>query len=751
MNVSATTTAERPNRLDNNYDEKEYHLKWGQYVVGAGWNNASHQLWLQNIIRNENFYTGNQWLDREDVEVFLKDETNQERTRIKVVNNIIRPMVEQYRGNAIRLSIDATAKSTSPMAINRREEKLKELLFIQNQAQLMPEFSEAISQRAPIGKTKQETEQIFRNLYVDDYQENINLLLDYVANLNQFKEFVQINLAEQVALSGIGVVYDFEASGHHRFESILSKRFYWDRASRRPDLKDAEYMGFVEYLSAPQIFEQGTDLNEEQMKAIEAFQQFANDSQTMYANSAGSTYGVNTGSVEVHNTFWRDTLKLKFGYVLDEFGYPMFTKIGYVEDGDTEPKYTEKDLIDPPNTARAKRIMKGKKVINHYSEVIKYCRFVPNVGNVKDKNSQRISDVILEYGMLPYMETDFENYCDVRFPFKVYAWSYINGEVKSPIDDAIDPQRLVNRVLSVAENQMNNSRGAGYFIDRSAIDGVTTEEEMITAQNQSKPIVIDAKLRGVQNVVFPYDTTIRQGTMVMFNIVDTIRGMVQQSTGVNDALQGEAQGQDQLVGVTQMLIQRGSLMQEPFYNCIRNIMVQCYQAVASRGKRIYIDNERELVVITGDEGAKSITMSKDIRNEDFRIFVKLDSPEETLINAGNQMLLTLRSMGLIDDIKVANLFNRSTPDQVARALRDSAVNKLELARVESEQQNQQNQQMMQQMQMMQQEQNAKEQMYMAREDNAEELKHQRKLEQIFARSQASALAKQGQIPQQQSQ
>jgi hypothetical protein len=427
----------------------------------------------------------------------------------------------------------------------------------------------------------------------------------------------------------------------------------------------------------------------------------------------------------------------------------MFTKIGYTEDGDEKPKYTEADLIDPPNTARAKRLLKGKKSVTLYSEVIRCCKFVPNVGNIKDASNNRVPDVILEYGMLPYMETDFENYCDVRFPFKIYAWSYLNGEVKSPIDDAIDPQRLVNRVLSVAENQMNNSRGSGYFIDRSAIDGVTTEEEMITAQNQSKPIVIDAKLRGVQNVVFPYDTTIRQGTMVMFNIVDTIRGMVQQSTGVNDALQGEAQGGDQLVGVTQMLIQRGSLMQEPFYNCIRNIMVQCYQAIASRGKRIYIDNERELVIITGDQGAKTIRMAKDIKNEDFRIFVKLDSAEETLVNAGNQMILTLRSMGLIDDIKVANLFNRSTPDQVAKALRETAVNKIEISRVEAEQQAQQSEQMMQQMQAMQEEQNAKEQMYMAREDNSEELKHQRKLEQIFARSQASALAKQGQIPQQQ--
>jgi hydrogenase maturation factor HypE len=142
-------------------------------------------------------------------------------------------------------------------------------------------------------------------------------------------------------------------------------------------------------------------------------------------------------------------------------------------------------------------------------------------------------------------------------------------------------------------------------------------------------------------------------------------------------------------------------------------------------------------------------MAKDIKNEDFRIFVKLDSAEETLVNAGNQMILTLRSMGLIDDIKVANLFNRSTPDQVAKALRETAVNKIEISRVEAEQQAQQSEQMMQQMQAMQEEQNAKEQMYMAREDNSEELKHQRKLEQIFARSQASALAKQGQIPQQQ--
>ncbi len=76
--------------------------------------------------------------------------------------------------------------------------------------------------------------------------------------------------------------------------------------------------------------------------------------------------------------------------------------------------------------------------------------------------------------------------------------------------------------------------------------------------------------------------------MVMFNIIDIMKNHVQDTTGVNEALKGESTGSDQLVGVTQLMIQRGSLMQEPFYNAISQVFLQSYQAIATVEKEFIV-------------------------------------------------------------------------------------------------------------------------------------------------------------------
>jgi len=91
---------------------EQYHLDFAKWALFNA-HESKHSLWLNNIYRNKEFYKGNQWYMQEDIDSFLKDETGNTRNRIIITLNQIRPMVEQYRGNAIRLSIGAYAKAIS--------------------------------------------------------------------------------------------------------------------------------------------------------------------------------------------------------------------------------------------------------------------------------------------------------------------------------------------------------------------------------------------------------------------------------------------------------------------------------------------------------------------------------------------------------------------------------------------------------------------------------------------------------------
>ena len=145
---------------------------------------------------------------------------------------------------------------------------------------------------------------------------------------------------------------------------------------------------------------------------------------------------------------------------------------------------------------------------------------------------------------------------------------------------------------------------------------------------------------------------------------------------------------------------------------------------------MYIDNGTQLITAVGDDGARAIQLSKEMNAEEFRVFVRLDANHDALVNAGNQMLLALRSQGLLDDIYVSNLFGRATPQEVANAIRQYAKDKIEMGRMAQEQQQQQAMQQAEAAQAMMQMQKDQVQDQQQYEDYQRKQKQIDKLEQI---------------------
>lgn len=717
----------KPSILEPNKDAK-YHSDFARYCIGQS-NNARYGDWIDRVQKNKRFYASDQWSNQEDIDSFLKDDNNNDRNRLTIVDNIIKPMVIQFRGNAIRMGISYGVKSVSPMFINRRETKLAETLFYSKIANEQGNpFGEQMKKQFPVGDNEAETRAIFKNVYVDEYVRYMNGLCRFVSERNHFSD-EQDRLAEELALSGLGVKKTFEYGGHQEFIIKNSENFFFDNSARKHDLSDGLYMGDVHEYGSSEVFEMSNELTDADRKAIEEYVRvYSGQGQSSGVNSGI----INNGRVPVYTVYWKDGQKDEFGYVKDKYGYDFFTKINFVYPGETEPRYTDKDLIKV-NTQKSKKILGNKLKTTLYYDVLRMCSIIPkeilgsNIENEEER--KKIQDIVLDWGIAPYQETENQEYASVKFPYKCYTWAYQDGEIMSPIDDAIDPQRFVNRVWSVAENQINNSRGSGTAYDK---DMVEDEAQLLMDMNQSKPVGFRTKGLGIQNVVGSYDGTIKNGTQILFNIIDAMKDSVQKMTGVNDALKGESTGSDQLVGVTQLMIQRGSLMQEPFYNALTQIYKQCYNSICTVGKRIYCDNQRNGVMAIGDEGIEVINITKEMRLEDFRCFVKRQNTDEMLTQAADQMLITLKQLQMLDDESVANLWGRSTPDEVANALRKYTAQKAEIARMS------QKTQLEQQNQMLAENEAAKqEQMDIMTEQNArEDIKH---LTEFKAKQKSEAL------------
>lgn len=649
----------RPNKLESKKDKK-YHREYAKFCLST-MGNYLYRRYINKCLINWSFFKGQdgQWIFDEDIEAFFLDESGDIRNRLKWSKNVIKPMVQQYVGNAIRLAYDAKATCISDFVINKREKELATLKNFQKIADDYPFFKDIIKENLPIQDTELETEEFFYNVFVEEYEQDINNLIEFIAEEVNIDE-IKVQVTRHLALCGMGIYKGFEWNGTYAAEATNPLFFIWDMSARKPDLSDSEYMGEWYYMDSASIFERFQDLNPEERLLIENFGN--NNNNNGIHKIVNGIYTLAGNKIPVHEMYWKDIERREYGWVLDEFGYPYYTMVNH-----SESKYTDKDLIEPQSEKHKEEMGKSKKH-KIYVDIIRYCILIPqeDIGHAD-------GDIVLEYGVLPYQEKNLYDPANVKFPYKVYTWVYDRGEILTPIDDVIDPQRFLNRTLSVVESHLANMRGTGTVISKSAVDDRDGEADINRNINSSKPIFVDTdRVGSVQNAIGTYGTNVGQGTMELFNVINQIQVGIQDVTGVNEAMTGTQGSSDALVGVVQAQIQRGSLVQEPFYWALTSILKQAYEHMATVGKSIYYDNPRKLAIMVGDKGLKTLLVTEDHLMQDYRVFIKRSESKEQGVANGNQLLFTLLQAGMIDQEMFANLFGRATPDLIANALRKHA-------------------------------------------------------------------------------
>lgn len=411
----------KPNRVETPEASKneQYHIDYARWVIGAG-STSAHQDFLKRYELNRNFYMNKQWCVEEDLEAFFRDEKGNQRNRLKVTRNYIQPMVEQYRGNAERMTFDMKVTNLSPMAKSRRERSLARLMAYNNVAKQLPGFGSYMQENNfPTGDSA-EVESKFNNLYSDMFVISINRLLGYSKNLNNF-EALKPQLAIDIALSGIGVMEPFPYAGEWMFKRVSPRDFGWDRSAQDPTLSDAEFFFKSSLEPVSTLFERHQNLPQDVRKSIEKFASTSSGTST----STNVNFDVR-GKVPSYLAFWRDLTVDNFGYITDEFGQRILHRIDYIEENEEKPKYTMKDLV-PYNdlTDFQKRVLKGSNVTQLYVDLWRYCEFIPGEilpKTIGDNNVRKARDIVLEHGIVPYQEPDLYRPTNMAPPFKVGMW-----------------------------------------------------------------------------------------------------------------------------------------------------------------------------------------------------------------------------------------------------------------------------------------------------------------------------------------
>jgi hypothetical protein len=565
----------KPDRINIKESEKDsnYHAQYGRWCVGNGFNTAEMQDHMRRIAINKAFYVANkQWSFEEDVNVFLRDSNNNETNRVKVELNMIQIMGNQYIGNVKNMSFNAKASSYSPMVKTRKEDKLAEMqfwTFIAKNAE--PTLSNHLKETLPIGDTQQKTAAIFENLYVDTNIRAINGLLKYSETINRFEDRKKF-MAEQELLSGAVIMHPYVDNGEYMFRPIPTERFFFDRTAYEYDLSDADYMGHWEYLLSTDIYER-FDLDEETKGKIESFIR------------SRSTLGIANNKIATFNVYWRDCVTDTWGWVKDDFDNPFLSRIDHTFENEEAPRYKMSQVMNISELSpyqlkviNKKKGTKGKAIKRITTDQWRYCIIIPAeiiglpVVSNADKDHSHMADITLDYGIVPFQEPDLYCPTNMQPPYKVNFYMYVDGGVYSPVDIVINPQRIANRMMSVMENIINNSGASGLIYDK---DMVEDEAELLRNTKEGKPIGIRSKGLGIPNVTGKYDNTPSTGATNLASLAQMFLGVIEKISGVNDVLKGQNNNNEALVGVTQLMLQRGSVIQQRFYDAIENVFKQC--------------------------------------------------------------------------------------------------------------------------------------------------------------------------------
>lgn len=676
-------TNPRPNRLTEEKDE-DYHLRYARWAL-ANYNVYYYQDFVARYMTNIAFYKGNQWIFNEDLEAFLMDESGEPRNRIKWVQNIIKPFVEYYRGAVTRMDLNSEVISVSRESKNRRDRALDKMMFWSQMAQMMmdtqnPQAAQMIQQRFGVKMSEAETEQRFNNLYIDEYAKTMNGLLKYISGVRNDVHGLRKKLGEDIALSGLGILKEFDFAGEQIWTRTSPERFIFDNTCEDDTLADSEYMGEFRMASATDLYEMYPNLDKSEKELIETSMTIG--SLGLGLHNLMSFYLNYAEKVPVYELYWRDVATNKYGAFLDEFGYPVLEEVSEKNPlNELIPVDMLVEMADDYDWIRMilnkgdKKITKNVAIIE--TEQVRFCNFIPQ------EYSNAGHDICLDYGVRKYSQKNRIGYRKPDFPYKCATYSYILGEIMSPVDALISPQRFVNRVLSAAESHINNSRGSGTVIDLDSVDDQGGEEEVQRNMNVSKPVYVRAQ-RQVNNVIGSYDATIKQGTLSLFDIANRMKQVANDIFGGGQQVIGEGGAYRATGSVAQMNLNQGIIMQEPYFNAMEKIYMQSYNSMLDRGKRIYLANKRELAFAVGDDGVNILQLSDDYLLEDFMCKIIRNADFYSERDAADQLLMVFLQSGLIDQKTFAAAYHNSTVSDVAYHLRSYTGLKVEAEKTQAE-------------------------------------------------------------------
>lgn len=643
----------------------DYHGKMARWCISTV-NTHTINKFRAHIDVNRRFVAGEQWIFREDLDTFLMDTSEDARNRLRVKFNVCATVWNKYRGTAAQMAYKAGATPVTQRTLSRREARLQELLTMQQVAMTSPQMLKALQSQHPLGDTPAETVGIHGNTWRDGLVKAHEHLLRAVASLNEFG-LDDVQDADDMVVSGLNAHLSVGNGADFDQRRVDPELFIWDTNATRYDLSDGFFAACAPHLTPSQIYKRWQPSQEVIQHIEDVLRIVAGANET-------------SGLINVLQTYWKDIMFQEYGYVKGLTGDPELVPINYLPPGsgkDAKPKYTRDDRVEPPDNEENNRLFRGEKSTNLKTEIVRFCDMIPYeylCGNYTPpqylSREGMASDIVLDEGVYSLQPYDPYQVRKVQLPLQASCYAVERGEIIAPMTDIIFPQRFYNRVMSVSEQQMNNSGSRSPAYNADMLDETITPDEADRKFKRGEVVRFRTMGMPVQNAMGVMDTTPSAGTINYFQVGQQIVEMMRLISATPQPVTGQSEGEG-LVRTTQMLIQQAGVLDEPVYSAIARAKLQRFQIISTAGKEFYLQQRTDILSdLVSEPDMLRLMLTRDYELERFSIKVTRTNTEEVDRTEANALILQFFQMGLLGQQQVADLFNQATPDDVRQAMQE---------------------------------------------------------------------------------
>jgi hypothetical protein len=266
-------------------------------------------------------------------------------------------------------------------------------------------------------------------------------------------------------------------------------------------------------------------------------------------------------------------------------------------------------------------------------------------------------ELVKDWGVLKNSVRDNDAMAETQCPIKGLIPNYFNGQGVSKVDQIKGLQKLKDLAMYNMQLEMTTAGRKGFVYDTSQTPDGWDIHTVMKYLKTAGIAFIDSKKDGLgssHNQFQKIDQTISEGVNHYINIALLMDSQMDAITGINDARQGEIQGANQAVGVTQAALMQSNMATKMYEDLFRMLNESALNYQAGLVKLSFAGNERYAPII-GDVGVNFLEQTTDLELDDFGVFIEELPPLLQDLTTFREIVTAALNAGQLDFITATKL------------------------------------------------------------------------------------------------